>query len=79
MMNEAMNGKDIKAMLWLLEEINKNKMIASYFRQELNIKGTDIVRLINQFKDIIKIMDNPMYLVHDDVPIPLVPELIIRK
>ena len=78
-MNEVMNGKDIKAMLWLLEEINKDKMIASYFRQELNGKGTDIARLINQFKDIIKIMDNPMYFIHDDVPIPITPELIIRK
>ena len=78
-MNEVMNGKDIKAMLWLLEEINKDKIISSYFRQELNSKGTDIIRLINQYKDIVKIMANPMYLVHDDVPIPLVPELIIRK
>ena len=78
-MKEVMNGKDIKGILWLLEEINKDKMIASYFRQELNGKGTDIARLINQFKDIVKIMNNPMYVLHDDVPVPLVPELIIRK
>lgn len=57
-----MNEKDIKAILWLLEEINNDKIIASYFRQELNLHGTDIIKLIKWFKDMVEInKDKPIF------------------
>jgi len=54
-----MTDKDIRALLWLLEEINNDKMIASYFRQELNHRYTDIAKLIGNFKDIVKMLNEP--------------------
>ena len=74
-----MSEDDIKAILWLLEEINNNKMIASYFRQELSHRNTDIAKLIKQFKDICKTLDNPMYYKGDEVDIPITPNVRIMK
>lgn len=74
-----MSENDIKAILWLLEEINKDKMMGSYFRQELNHRNTDIVRLIEQFKDICKVLDNPMYYEGDEIDVPITPNIRISK
>lgn len=56
-----MNEKDIKAILWLLEEIDNDKMMGSYFRHQLNLRDTDLAKLIKWFKDMVKINKNPMF------------------
>ena len=71
-----MNEKDIKAILWLLEEINKDKIIVHYFRHQLNLHNTDIVKLINQFKDMVKMFDNPMV---NEIDVPIMPMLKVYK
>ena len=74
-----MSEDEIKAMIWLLEEINNDKIIASYFRQKLNCHNTDIVKLIKKFKDICKTLDNPMYYKGDEVDISITPNVRIMK
>ena len=74
-----MNENDIKAILWLLTAINEDKMIASYFRAHLNSRQTDIRRLINQFRDIVKMLENPMYYKGDNIDIPITPNVIVTK
>ena len=71
-----MNEKDIKAILWLFEEINEDKIIASYFRQELNLRKTDIAKLIGQFKDFVRMLDKPMT---GDLSITMIPNIIVKK
>ncbi len=71
-----MGEDDIKAILWLLEEINNNKIVGSYFRQELNNRHTDIAKLINQFKNFVKMLNKPM---KGKLSITMFPNIIVEK
>ena len=69
--------------LWtrtILEEyygyLEKLTKIGSYFKQQLNIRNTDIKRLIIKFYDITKMLDKPMV---DKLDLPIFPNVIINK
>lgn len=71
-----MDENDIRAILWLLKDIDEDRKIASYFRQQLNIRNTDIKRLIILFTNFVKMFDKPM---KDDLSIPILPNIIVKK
>ena len=74
-----MSEDDIRAILWLLKSIHGDIKIGSYYKQQLNTRNTDIVKLIKRFKDICKILDNPTYYKGDEVDIPITPNVRIIK
>ncbi|GAF96061.1 unnamed protein product [marine sediment metagenome] len=59
--NKSMNERDVKAIYWLLGRIENDKILGSFFRHKLNLQYTDLARLIKIFKDLVKMLDNPMY------------------
>jgi len=71
-----MNENDVKAILWLLKEINEDKIIASYFRANLNLYQTDIAKLIIEFEDIVKMLNNS---ITDELNIPIQPNVVVTK
>lgn len=54
------------------------RSVLSYFRQELNHRSTDIVMLIKQFRDICKMLDNPMYYKGDEIDVPIIQDFKIK-
>lgn len=74
-----MNDKDVKAILWLLEEIEKDKIIRSYFQHNLNLQNTDLARLIKIFKDLVEMCSHPMYYADNKILIPITQNLEIIK
>jgi len=71
-----MGEDDIRGIYWLLKEINEDRKLASYFREQLNIRNTDIKRLMIIFTDFIKILDNPM---KDELSIDMIPNIRVGK
>ena len=71
-----MNENDIRAIYWLLKEINEDRKLASYFREQLNIRNTDIKRLMILFADFIKILDNP---IKDKLNMDMIPNIRVMK
>ena len=71
-----MTEDEIRAILWLLKDINEDRKIGSYYKQQLNIRNTDIKKLIIQFYNFTKMLDEPM---KGDLGITMLPNIIVKR